>query len=692
MDLLMQFMLAIFVLVLILIGPGFLLLRAIGLCNKASATLSPIISLFVYLLLAIIYPLLGMPCNFLTLVFPYCLLSILFYILRRRGVPKVGHGSRLSLASLSLFFAYILCMGLTYCYVYLSEISGPDFFVQGFDSVFHLNLARSFLESGNYSPLSCSAYVGNSMVPLEVASGSFYPAAWHLLVAACSELTKVDITVAASAVTAFSVIYVFTTGFYWLISLVHMNRQITALGALVVPAFIVFPWSMMIRGEQYPQLLSFCLIPAVVSQLISTTQTLLNDGKSLRSVVSNITICAASLFTLALSQPNSVFTAGIFILFYWLGVSCWHVRMRRSNKRRESQRRLSLMTVVLCTAAVIWVLLYKAPFMRDVVEYSGWQPYATAVQALANLFCGQYVSSVRPQIVLSIITIIGFIVSLCDARLRWLDALAAFISLIYIVDISCSGVLQHLMAGFWYSDPDRIASMLSMSFILLAVVGLYSVWRLVLAAIDYILDSNKGAADGRSQHFLTMLLVSIIFIIMVFFPNYKFDSIEVDTAFGEIKERFESLSTGEYPSVLDNDEKLFVDCVKQLVPEDALIINIPDDGSAFLYGIDGLNIFYRRNYFHDVDPEQSNETKVSYLIRSRLYEYSENAAVQRAVRDIGARYVLLLDTDVLEGDSRVFHTYEEEEWKGIVSIDDSTQGFTLILKEGDMRLYQINTI
>lgn len=75
-------------------------------------------------------------------------------------------------------------------------------------------------------------------------------------------------------------------------------------------------------------------------------------------------------------------------------------------------------------------------------------------------------------------------------------------------------------------------------------------------------------------------------------------------------------------------------------------------------------------------------------MQAGLYEYATNPEVAQAVKDSGAKYVMLLDEGHLP-----YHVdwpeYIPENWTGITNIDENTPGFELVLSEGDMRLYKI---
>ena len=121
--------------------------------------------------------------------------------------------------------------------------------------------------------------------------------------------------------------------------------------------------------------------------------------------------------------------------------------------------------------------------------------------------------------------------------------------------------------------------------------------------------------------------------------------------------------------------------VLEEVDDSSVIVNCPDDGSAFMYADDDANILYRRNY-----ADEDNELAESKIIRHDLNNLATDQSVQLVVNKWNIRYVLLLSSPEGEG---AFHTYKLDDWAGLQLIDEATEGFRLIDREGDMRLYEI---
>ena len=127
--------------------------------------------------------------------------------------------------------------------------------------------------------------------------------------------------------------------------------------------------------------------------------------------------------------------------------------------------------------------------------------------------------------------------------------------------------------------------------------------------------------------------------------------------------------------------------VKEVVPEGALIINQPNDGSTFSVFTQDMNMYYRylRGY------GGTDETPESVLVREGLSCYMSDPQVMQAVKSTGAEYVLLLDAgDYQTLKSPYLFTMEYEYlWTGIDTVADGAPGFEVVLSEGDMVLYRL---
>lgn len=688
---LLTFVINVLILTMIVYIPGYLLLRGLHLPVVPAAVSSPLLSIAFYEFEVILFSILGLSANFTSVCLPYFVVSLFIYCIAKRNDKSSTSPSEcfdicyIVEACLYLGFAF-----LTIMYVYISESGTLDFLIYGYDTVFHVNLISEFIKSGNYSSLDCSMYLPSDVTPLIGNGSGFYPAAWHMLGALATSLTSCSTAVAVNSLNVFIIVVLFPLSCWGLFRTLFAGRvgHIVA-GAVLPPAFVVFPWNMLIRGEQYPQLLAFALVPAFVCILMHTTKSVMRRPLRTRSALICILISLSSLFALAMAQPNACFTAGVFIAFYWLGVIMKDVQNDPSctsqlRRHRKSMAILGLFLVV----ATVWYLLYKSPFMQSVTQFDSWHPFASYSQALVNVLHVSLLPEMRPQPILASILFIGFVYALLSHAYTWLAGLGMFGSLLYVVCASCEGFLRHLLVGFWYTDPDRVASMLVLYFMPLLFIGLSVVIQAIHSIFDSLL-SGLSCRTGKHQWNNIIIFICLLFCILVYSPNYEsYGSGPKYTPFGSLKQHVTNLSSPDYPAILNSQERAFISRVNQLVDPGSLIINIPDDGSSFLFGVEGINTLYRRNFVSH-DKRNDNESSDSKLIRLHLDDYAADPNVAAAVDRLSAQYVLILDKMTDESEQSVFHTYLHDDWVGIDSISENTPGFELLLSEGDMRLYKI---
>ncbi len=666
--------------VLFLFVPGILVLRALGCCKAVSFSCAPIISIFAYTVFSIVLPILGVACGWMSIFFPALVVSLLAFLIR--FVMNQGHRLRKELSqdvvpSNSICWVSLgvsVTVSVVLFSLFFHYLGGTDTLIQGFDTVYHVNLVRSFLESGNYSSLSASIYPLNdalASIPLDSNAGAFYPALWHVLCAMLVGATDAQVVVAANVTNAVLCGVVYPVGFWGLLRVLFpKNDRVLVAGSVCAVAFAAFPWAILLRGEQFPQAAAFALVPSSVLLFISIFKDELNSAQRIKYAV----LFACSLVALVFVQTNAVFTVGLFAAFYVA-----HAIFAAADSRARG-----CLFVIAWTVAVvlIWVAAFVSPLMKGVVSFS-WASYASCSQAIANVLTLSLGQDAPAQWVLAILVLIGLLYSIFAQRERriWLAALYAFLALIYIVDTSSDGTLKHLLSGFWYTDPARTAAMLALYGVIPASLGLSWIMGGAVSLVRLVL--RHDALSPFVEKFL-FLGTAVIFVFCFYYPRpLNIEGEDAMTSFGQLAASLRSLSSPDFVSILDSDEQRFISEAFANVPAGSVVINVPDDGSAFLYGIYGIDVYYHRGGIGDA------ESANSQLIRTKLSDYVNDSETRAAIETVGADYVLILDRPDTEGKRGVFHTYQRDMWTGIESITDNTPGFSLVLSSGDMALYRI---
>lgn len=689
---------------IILYMPGCLALRAAQWHKSYFA--APIVSLFIMLLLAPLYALTGTPCNIYSLVIFPSILAIAVIAIRhvrtRRTIKNaLPYGPRAQffryvaqIAPLGLYIAFSLVVSLWA----IRQLGDPPILVEGYDTVFHINLARAFADTSSFSALHASLYLGadSSSLPVNYYSG-FYPAAWHFLAALLIQSTGCTLPIIVSSLSLAIIAGLFAPGCWALLMHIFDRDKISVVsGSVVFVGFLVFPWHMLERGEQLPQLLAFALTPASLCLLMCLFKNS-TEGRTTRIKLGFLFFI--SLVVLTFSQPNAVFTVGVFTIFYVLHQL---FRIASSSKRKGIRRAFLYMACLLWIAAVgaAWLLCYKAPFLQGVVQFE-WQAYTTPLHAIVDVLTGSLVKGYPPQIPLMALVFLGCLhIILARRSSAWLLPLALFASIIFIADISLEGTAKHLLSGFWYTDYDRTGAMLALYEIPLGAAGLSAI---IYACIN-VLNKFGAKSNSHGNTFACSLVTGIaclLFAIINYLPcTWTFSGQQAaQTSFALFGTNLRSYSSDESPRILDSDEACFAEEAMQLIPDGALVLNVPDDGSSFLYGLYNTNAYCRRtpvaddsNYANNDESAPGAETTQSKILRSDLYRYATDPSVQAAVRETGASYVLLLDKPENGHVPTVFHTYKESDWLGMTILDADTPGFKLLLSRGDMRLFEIEDL
>ena len=674
-------LLAVFVAVIVLFLPGYLGFRVIGQSRSFSLALAPLFSSGLFGLLGIVYAMIGVPSGVISVfIMPTTALALLLILLSVWRGKTSSDGRKLPLSVIALAAIFGLLVG---GYVFVLRLPRTDAIFQGWDNIAHLNFIRAFFDSGNWSSLHPSGYLtAGDMAISPVASGTFYPAVWHEVCALVVLMSGAEVAKAINAVN-----YVFASLVYPLGTVCALrvffgqDRRTLYCGAIVSVSFAQFPWVLIIFGPIFPNLASFCCIPAALALGGSAIRSLFERKHSIPSILMLLAIC----LSLGLLQPNALFTFAI-MLFFYVG---WTIFSHASSYRIAGHRISSLacMDIFYAICLVLWIAIYHSPFIASLLTYH-WDSYANVQQACINVLTAGYGygfgQNTPAQLLLAFMVIVGILAILKQGRHSWMVQTYFLVCIMCIVDAATDGQLKSILCSIWYTDPSRVASMCAMAAVPLAAVGL----------TETVAFFHRTLAPTAKTSALSPLGVAVGVVACFAFLNFaRFYAIPgwqqagIQDAYGYYDGALQSYySLDADTSALTQEEQDFADEVVSIVPEDALVINDPADGSLVLYGTDGLRCYYRTGFGYGADEGESAD---SQLIRTSLNDISTNQAVREAADRIGARYVLLLDRGDMKMTWLRFMVTGENDFEGITDIDDDTPGFKLILEQDGMRLYEI---
>ena len=687
-----EFLLACIVLAGIVYVPGCLFLKSFRSDWLTSIVCAPVFTIPVYSMLGVVYAQIGVAASMATLVVPLVVLEVVIFgcslargTVRFAASLRAGQQRRpITRSAWFGLFCYVLVAAILAFFYYVQTLDGAWSFAQDSDNSWLLALIQSFSQSGNASMLDATLYhdlEGLGLTTLVPVTGSFYPAAWHILAALDVMALQVPVSLAANAVNCLFIILVFPSSMFLFLRTLFEKHSwlLVCLGSIICLGFVAFPWGMLlsVSGPLFPNLAGFSLVPLCCTFFIRLCR-----GGSRRRMAMLAILLVFGLMALVVLHANAAFTTALILIPFCV----YQIFLRIMNSGLRSSIKpwyaVAGCLAFLVGVAVIWYLLYTTPYLQSTVHYN-WASYASIRQELVNIVTlGFRVPAA--QISLAILVFIGVLYTLYERRYLWLTVSYAVICAFCFVGATTDGALKSFLTGFWYTDPYRLAAMAALIGLPLATLGLY----ILLQAVKKI--STRMVAPEKSKSLITILSVALVigFIAVNYYPSYTLPGRgNVVTAFGDYETCNILANLQDRDNLYDREEAAFAGKVKDVVDPAYCIYNNADDGSPFAYAFEGLNLCYRRSAAQLLD---GGESVQSELLRNRIDDLASDDEVQKVIKDANIRYILILDLGGEITDERCFYGYyTPSKWTGINNIDDETPGLKTLLAEGDMRLYEI---
>ena len=685
------FLAAIVACALLLYVPGFLFFRGLRFSPVLSLCAAPLASLLCYATLPIAYYAIGIPCNLPTVALPTLAIGLSAYLLARKREQTSAHALSLSaqppvrIGTRTLDFdacmiAVCLAIGLIVClYLFVFNLPRLDSFFSRFDNQTHLNLVQAFLDSGKWSTLHTSNYLSSAInaTPRLTNTGGFYPAAWHDLVALVCLASATPVTVASNAVITFTCAFTSPLCLYLLMRvLAKEDRGAMVAGALLAAGSCALPWTFVLKGPTWPDMLANMLVAAFVAVVVLFVST----GLARKMPAAFACFGVLSLAALALAHPSALFTAYVFLAAYGAHV-IWHATAPTSAKPWPTPRRVAALLCYVLVIAGAWVLFHFTPPLKSILSYH-WKENRGLGETIKTLVSFGFGIG-RRQLVFTLGAIAGIV---CCVRTRrfWLLFAPAFFALCYVACANNWEIVKYWLAAFWYMTPYRFGTRLVLFALPVAAIGLG--W---LCSTVYALLGAKQREGSRLNRYAVAAIAAVLFVANyapISFYRPQTDS-GYESSFARVHRKIHEIYDDGVEQVYSLEEIEFVNKAKDVIEKGALVINFPHDGSMWAYGVNDINTYYR-----DSNPNSVGDD--AKLIAARLNEFATNQEVHDAVQRTGAQYVLKLDQKVPYDQGVWIPQYYQSHipaWAGIDAVDDNTPGFTTVLAEGDqMRLYRID--
>lgn len=437
-----------------------------------------------------------------------------------------------------------------------------DAISQTYDANFHLNAVRQILDTGAAGPFDIDLASPGQTV--------FYPALWHALVALVVQVSGASIPLATNAV-LFAVCAV-----VWPLGAVALGRAVagpsasaTLASGVVAAAFPSFPLALAGYGVLYPNLLSTALIPFI---LVAVLQ-LLDLAAARRSDPlppgTRWLLLLGAIGAATLAHPNALHVALLWTLFPVLAAALRTFRTRPVRPTAIGGATLGVLAFVLAIAGAWYV---------GRTSDNPWVGSRGPVGAIIDVL------GATPRLEghawpVTILIVAGCLLVWRHRRLRWAIGSAAILALFFVVAYGFpeSG-WRTLLLSPWYNDSWRLASLVSIGALPLAVVGataLLAVLRTGARRVTGMRAASPGTTSGRTTRSVGAVL-GVAFLLA---------ATQGAGAHAGVQYVSTKYVADEKSQLLSPDERTLLERLPETVPEGETLANNPWNGGALAYAI-----------------------------------------------------------------------------------------------------------
>lgn len=638
--------------------PGYLVARSCGSRGITAGALAAPITISVIALSAIAAGLLRLPWTLWVLIVPVAILSLGGLAVRlvwRRAHPRdqgmVAPAQRRSLQRSTAFGAALALAAMLIGWRVTGIIIAPDNVSQTYDAGFHLNALQYISDTGSASSLTLGGLLTDGADPY------FYPAAWHGFVSLLAQVTQAGIPVAVSASSLVISAVVWPLGCMFMCTRITGNRPIPLLvtGALSA-AFGAFPYLMLDFGVLYPNLLSIALLPTSIG-LAAMVLRLSADNHE-KWVISLLGFFA-TLPGLALAHPSTLMALLALMLPMGTVALIRHWR-HLGHTQAKAWRYLPSVALLLIYSAAVYLLWLR---LRPSAAASDWEPFQTPAQAVGEVLT----SAPQSRSIALMVTVLVFvgILHVFQRKGGWWG-LSLFVVTGYLFVVATAfpqEAYRALLTGVWYNDSFRLAALLPVTTIIIAVIG--GSW-LVTRLVSRFQVRGTGAPRSGYQASVPAVaaLVVAIAVITVGSQGKQIQQMVVTA-----QESYELTEDSEFLSI---DERALIERLPELLPDDAVIAGNPWTGTLYAYALAGIPT---------LTPHVGSTGTEDYLsILTRLDSAGSDPEVCRIVEELNSYYVLEFDGPELH--------LGGHDYPGVENLD-MKPGYRLMDSEGDAAVYEV---
>jgi hypothetical protein len=632
-----------------LLVPGLLISYLLGLRGVAAWGLAPVTGIALIASAAVLggYLGIGWSLGYVAAVSAaaVAVVGLAGYLLRRKAfLASDPDPRRLTLvAALGLLPAVVLGM-----VTLVQALGAPDTLSQTYDAVFHYNTLAYIGESHHASSLQVSGFG---------ASKSFYPAAWHDVASLVMMSSGASIPVAANAV------IVVTTVVIWPLSCLLLARQLFGrhTGAMAITGtlslgFTAFPWDLLGYGALWPNLLGLAIAPALLAVVLTLTRWARDDTiGQVRAWLALVVGLVAAGF----AHANVLFSLVVLALFpvaARVAVRAWRLRAEGRTVRGPAEA----VVFVGFVAAAWWWVAHAAAFasLRD----RHWPPFETPANAVGEALLNATHRNDALWL-LSVVVILGMFAARRWPVLWLLVAAHLTTTFLYVLTASINRTDTQKFTGYWYNDSHRLAAMLPITGVPLAVAGIL----LLAAKIVAVVTAERRLAGVPGLGRVGVVAIGLTLVLVVATGGLYPDDRYARVAAGYDPQGAERV-------LVTKQMREFFDRIAKKIPPDSVVAGNPFGGSALLWALEDRKVLYP--HFRT----RTNEAQD--VIAKHLDDLSYDPAVCKALDELNVDYLLIGGSE--------FRT-RAKRWRYFTGLSDPAgrSGFELVDSAGPSKLYKI---
>jgi hypothetical protein len=506
---------------------------------------------------------------------------------------------------------------------FVTGFGSPEDFSQTFDNVYHLNAVHHIAQTQNGSSLT----LGN----LTDASSYFYPAGMHDMMALLQMLTGNSVPVVVNVGTIVIGALVWPLGCMFLISRLVAYRAVALMAAGVLAAgFSAFPYLLIGFGVLYPNNAAIALLPVLLGLAVEMLGMSRSPASSF--LPPTLAFCAA-LPGMVLTHPSALVALLGFVAPVILGRL---VREYLDWRAGQSTRQAVIPWVIasaayLAAAAAAWIVL------RPGLGAAPWTPFQSNARAIGEIL-GSAPMGTTTAWVLAILTVIGlYVIARTLRRTWWILGMFLVGALLYMVVSSWPpGTFRTLLTGVWYNDSFRLAALLPLVTLPVAVFGAeWLIWRL-RALVSYLSTLQPEQAAGLPAPLATIAKLRLPAVTSVVSVWIVFGLMGVAAQGGtltQVQDRLHTVFAVTPTSDLVNEDELKVlQEVGGKVPADGVVVANPLVGGSLVYALSDRQALAPHIFGERTETEQ--------LLLDHWDEAAYNKDVCPAIRKLNAYWAL----------------------------------------------------